>query len=283
MNRAQIGAALRALRKTSGKEAKAVARSAVMSQSKLSKIENGRLTPSPQDVDRILGAIGVSDEVRSEYIEASREAATEAVAWRLLKRTGLHKAQQVTRALETQMSMMRLFQPSLVPGLLQTPEYIRAILARHGLSEDSFRKTVAGRLERQEVLYDTSKELRFVITEPVLRWCIVPPPMMAAQMDRIISVSRLTHVDIRVVPLGVRQSDVPGHSFVIRDDRMVAVETIHAQVTVTDPQDVEIYVRKFEGFAKMAVSGAEMRGLLEGIRDDFLSEQESGARGAESR
>ncbi|MEU9803804.1 helix-turn-helix transcriptional regulator [Streptomyces sp. NPDC051000] len=275
MNKAQLGAALRALREASGKEAKAVARSALMSPSKLSKIENANLLPSATDVERILTAIGVSDAIKAEYTEAARAATTEATAWRLLKRAGIHKGQQAAKALEVQMAVMRLFQPALVPGLLQTPEYIRAILQRHDLSEDALTRTISGRLERQAVLFDSTKKLRFVITEPVLRWRIVPPPMMAAQLDRIVSMSRLAHVDIRVVPLSAPQTDIANHAFVVRDDRMVTVETVHAEIVVTDPRDVEIYVRKFEGFEKAAVSGDEMRSLVEGIRDGFLREQET--------
>ncbi len=276
MNRSQLGAALRALREASGREAKAVARSALMSPSKLSKIENARLSPSAADVERILTAIGVSDVIKSEYTEAARAAATEATAWRLLKRAGLHKGQQATKALESQMSVLKLFQPALVPGLLQTPEYIRAILQRHNLSEDSLSRTISGRIERQAVLYDSSKSLRFIITEPVLRWRIVPAQMMAAQLDRIVSISRLSHIDIRVVPLGVQQHDIANHSFVIRDDRMVTVETTHAELVVTDPRDVELYVQKFEGFEHAALSGDRMRSMTESIRDDFLREQETG-------
>ncbi|GGX25387.1 helix-turn-helix domain-containing protein [Streptomyces lomondensis] len=275
MNRAQLGAALRALRVTSGKEAKAVARSALMSPSKLSKIENGKLAASAADVERILTAIGVSDEVKAEYSEVARASATEATAWRLLKRIGVHKGQQAAKALEAQMSMLRLFQPALVPGLLQTPEYIRAVLQRHNLSADSLTRTISGRLERQAVLYDNTKSLRFIITEPVLRWRIVPSQMMAAQLDRILSISRLSHVDIRIVPLGIQQHDIANHAFVIRDDRMVTVETIHAEVVVTDPRDVGIYVDKFHGFERVALSGDDMRRLVEGIRDEFLREQET--------
>ncbi|TLQ45536.1 helix-turn-helix domain-containing protein [Streptomyces marianii] len=276
MNRAQLGAALRALRQASGKEAKAVARGALMSPSKLSKIENAKLAPSATDVERILIAIGVSPEIKAEYTEAARSAGTETTEWRLLKRVGVHKGQLEVKALEAQMSALRMFQPALVPGLLQTPEYIRAVLQRHDLSDDTVARTISGRLERQAILYDSSKSLRFVITEPVLRWRIVPPPMMAAQLDRIVSVSRLSHVDIRVVPLGIQQHDVANHSFAIRDNRMVTVETVHAEVLVTDPRDVDIYVKKFNGFARVALSGDDMRSLVEGIRDDFLREQETG-------
>ncbi|MFC9300575.1 helix-turn-helix domain-containing protein [Streptomyces albidoflavus] len=276
MNRAQIGAALRALRLASRKEAKAVARSALMSPSKLSKIENARLAPSATDVDRVLSAIGVSDEVKAEYTDAARAWATEAAAWRLLKRVGVHKGQQAAKALEAQMSTLQLFQPALVPGLLQTPEYIRAVLKRHDLSEDALARTISGRLERQAVLYDSAKSLQFIITEPVLRWRIVPPQMMAAQLDRITSLSRLPHVDIRVVPLAIQQQDIANHAFVIRDGRMVTIETVHAEVVVTDPRDVDLYVEKFNGFASVALSNEKLHIFLEGIRDDFLRERETG-------
>lgn len=252
-----------------------MARSALMSPSKLSKIENGRLAPSATDAERILAAIGVSDEVKAEYAEAALASATEATAWRLLKRVGVHKGQQAARALEAQMSVLRLFQPALVPGLLQTPEYMRAVLQRHSLTDDALTRTVTGRLERQAVLYDTAKSLRFVITEPVLRWRIVRPQMMAAQLDRIASISRLSHVDIRIAPLGVRQHDIANHAFVIRDDRMVTVETVHAEVVVTDPRDVSLYVDKFEGFERASLAGDDMRDLIEGIRNEFLREQET--------
>ncbi|MFF3533324.1 DUF5753 domain-containing protein [Streptomyces sp. NPDC002466] len=253
-----------------------MARSALMSPSKLSKIENAKLAPSATDVERILTAIGVSDKIKAEYAEVARASAAETTAWRLLKRIGVHKGQQDAKALEAQMSMLRLFQPALVPGLLQTPEYIRAVLQRHDLSEDTLSRTINGRLERQAVLHDTTKSLRFIITEPVLRWRIVRPQMMVAQLDRIVSVSRLSHVDIRVVPLRVQQNDIANHAFVIRDDRMATVETVHAEVMVTDPQDVALYVDKFEEFERVALTGNEAREFVEEIRNEFLREQETG-------
>ncbi|MFF8310183.1 helix-turn-helix domain-containing protein [Streptomyces lydicus] len=276
VNRGELGVALRALRQVSGKEAKAIARNAVMSASKLSKIETAKVAPSVTDVERILTAIGVSDEVKAEYLEAARAAATETTAWRLIRRLGVHKAQQQTRALEAQMTLLRLFQPALIPGLLQTPEYIRAILSRHNLGEDVLTQTISARIERQQALYDSTKELHFVITEPVLRWRIVSAAKMAEQLDRLVSLSRLPNIDIRIVPLSARQQDIANHAFVIRDDRTVSVETVHAEVVVTDPRDVALYVHKFEGFASMALSGDAMRATLEGIRDELLREQEIG-------
>ncbi|MFE7506431.1 helix-turn-helix domain-containing protein [Promicromonospora sp. NPDC057488] len=277
VNRSELGAALRALRQASGTEAKFVARSSVMSASKLSKIETGKLSPSADDVDRILSSIGVSDAVKAEYMEAARAVATEATAWRLIQRAGLHKAQKQLQAVEADMDLLRVFQPALVPGLLQTPEYMRAILSRHDdLTEETVRRTMSARLERQEVLYDEDKTLRFVITEPVLRWLIVPTPVMAGQLDRLISLTRLPNIDLRVVPLTGAQRDIPNHAFVVRDDRSVSVETVHAKVVVTDPRDVALYVAKFDGFAEHALYGEALKPFLEGIRDDLVRQRESG-------
>ncbi|MEU6956232.1 helix-turn-helix transcriptional regulator [Streptomyces sp. NPDC045714] len=275
MNRTELGAALRALRQASGKEAKAVARSAVMSTAKLSKIENGRVAPATADVERILTALEVSPEIKAEYLAVARAQATEATAWRLFRRMGYSKKQEQIRALESSMTLLRLFQPSLVPGLLQTPEYIRAVLEPKGLTDEQLSRTVAARIERQRVLYDTGKTLHFVLTEPVLRWRLLPAAMMAGQLDRVVSVSRLPNVDVRVVPLDAPQRDVPGHSFVIRDDRVVTVETTHAEMMVTDPRDVSLYVEKFDRFTSVSLAGDAMRELVEGVRDTFLRERET--------
>ena len=246
-----------------------------MSTSKLSKIELGHAAPSVTDVERILTAIGVSDAVKAEYMAAARAEATEATAWRLYRRLGFHKKQQEIKALDATMTLLRLFQPSLVPGLLQTPEYIRAILTRHDLGEEVLQRTINGRLERQGILYDPTKQLQFIITESVLKWRIVSASMMAGQLDRIISLSRLPNIDIRVVALASPQRDVPGHSFVIRDNRIVTVETVHAELAVTDPRDVALYVKKFEGFASFARSGDSMRSLVTALRDEYLRERET--------
>ncbi|MEW2274785.1 helix-turn-helix domain-containing protein [Streptomyces griseofuscus] len=276
MNKAELGSALRALRQASGWEAKTVARRAAMSGSKLSKIENGSVMPSVVDVDQILTAIGVSEEIKAEYMSVARAAATEATAWRLYRRLGYHRKQQQIQAIESRTTLLRLFQPSLVPGLLQTPEYVQAVLGRKNLTADQLARAVGARLARQSILYKPGRQLRFIVTESVLRWRIVPPLVLAGQLDKLISVSRIPGVDFRVLPLSVRQTDFPSHSFSIKDDRMVTVETVHAELAVTDPRDVALYIEKFEGFAAAAVSGDAMRSMVEEIRDQFLREQEIG-------
>ncbi|MEW2618659.1 helix-turn-helix transcriptional regulator [Streptomyces sp. NPDC048106] len=275
MNKSELGSALRALRQASGREAKAVARSAAMSSSKLSKIENGSVMPSVVDVEQLLTALGVSEDVKTEYMSVARAVATEATAWRLYRRLGYHRKQQQIQAIESRTNLLRLFQPSLVPGLLQTPEYVQAVLGRKHLTEDQLTRAVGARLARQRILYEPGRRLRFIVTEPVLRWRIVPPLVMAGQLDKLISVSRIPGIDLMIVPLSVRQTEFPGHSFSIKDDRMVTVETVHAELSVTDPRDVALYIEKFDSFAEVAISGDSMRAMVAGIRDGFLTEQET--------
>lgn len=275
MKSTDIGKALRKLREASGKQAKTVARSAVMSPSKISKIENGALAPSVIDVERILTALEVRGEAKARLMEVARQAATEATAWRIYRRSGLHKHQEEIRAIEASTSLLRVFQPSCIPGLLQTPEYVRGIFKDYGLTSDAMEKMVGARLVRHEVLYDTDHRFHFLITEAVLRWKLVEPLKMAGQIDRIIAVSRLPNVTIGVVPLSARQPGLPTSAFVLFDTRLVTIEIPHAEITTTEPPDIDLYVSKFQKFEAVAVAGDDMRALAADIRDEFLRERET--------
>ncbi|MBO1413904.1 helix-turn-helix transcriptional regulator [Streptomyces sp. FH025] len=271
-----LGKALRALRIASDKTAETIARRASMSPAKLSKIENAKTLPSVQDVDLILTALGISGEAKAEFLEAARSAATEEMAWRELRRMGHWKHQQAIKAIESQTTVLRLFQGQLVPGLLQSAEYVAAVFALDAeLSKESKAKTIAARLERQTVLYDRHREFHFIICEHVLRWRVCPPSVMATQLDRIVSLSRLPNVTIGVLPLSRRMPEFPMTCFSMYDDRLVIVETFHSEITTRDPRDVDLYLSTFSGFDAVALHGDDMRAMVEGIRDEFFREQES--------
>ncbi|WP_245984494.1 helix-turn-helix domain-containing protein [Streptomyces tateyamensis] len=273
--KSDIGSTLRELRQASGKEAKVVARSAAMSQSKLSRIETGKLAPTALDVDRILTALGVSAEIRAKLTDLARREATEATAWRLYRRSGLHHHQDAIRSMEHDTRLQRVFQISCVPGLCQTPEYIRGLLRQRELTEEAISRMVSARARRQEVLYDTEKSFRYLITESVLRWRLLPPLAMAVQLDRLITLSRLPNVRVGILPLAADMTEAPTSSFVVYDSRMVIVEIPHAEITTSEPRDVELYLEKFQRFEELAVSGSAMRELAADIRDSFLRGREN--------
>ncbi|MGV9265486.1 helix-turn-helix domain-containing protein [Kitasatospora sp. NPDC003701] len=276
MNSTDLGKALRQLRQAGGREAKAVARSAAMSPSKLSKIENGHLAPSIMDVERILAAMNVPEDVKAQLTEAARAVATEATAWRIYRRTGLHKHQEDIRAIEAQTRCLRVFQASCIPGLLQSAEYVRAVQQNSELSDEALEKMIGARLRRQEALYDQQHSFHFLITESALRWELVRPTMMAAQLDKLATMSRMPNITIGVVPQSAPKTEIPTCSFVMFDKRLVIVEIPHAEISTSEPRDVEQYVKKFTEFERLAVTGDGMRHMIEGIRDDFLRQQETG-------
>ncbi|MEV7994402.1 helix-turn-helix transcriptional regulator [Streptomyces sp. NPDC086077] len=266
---------MRALREASALTGDSVARRASMSAGKLSKIENGRTLPTVQDVDLILSALGVSEAVKEQFLATARAEVTEATAWRLLRRMGPWKPQNTIKAIEAKTAALRLFQGQLIPGLLQTPEYATAVFSLPpALPDETRARTVAARLERQATLYEDGRSFRFVICEHVLRWLICEPAVMAVQLDRLVSLSRLPNVAIGVVPLTGRMPDFPMTCFSIHDDRLVIVETFHSEITTRDPRDIQTYVDTFERFADVALYGDDMRTLVEGIRDGFLPQQE---------
>ncbi|GGZ26270.1 transcriptional regulator [Streptomyces inusitatus] len=275
MNGTDLGRALRELRVASGRQAKVVARSAAMSPSKLSKIENGALAPSVLDVERVLTALEIPKEVKEQLAEAARQVATEATAWRIYRRTGLHKHQEEIHAIEAQTTLLRVFQPSCIPGLLQTPEYVRGVQKGSELTDDALEKMIGARLRRQEVLYDRSRAFEFLITESVIRWKLLPAPMMAAQLDKLIAMSRMPNIRIGIVPLSAAMPGLPTSSFVLFDGRLVIVEIPHAEITTSEMRDIELYVDKFQMFDRVALSGEGARDLVAGVRDDFLREQET--------
>ncbi|MFE4781609.1 helix-turn-helix domain-containing protein [Streptomyces sp. NPDC056716] len=270
-----IGTALRALRHASGRTGDVVARRASMSAGKLSKIENGKVLPTVQDVDLILTALGVSDDAKEQFLTAARAAATEETAWRVLRRMGPWKHQRTIRAIEAGTQKLRLFQGQLIPGLLQTPEYASAVFSLPpALPEETHTKTVAARLERQAVLHTPGRSFHFLICEHVLRWQIGEPVIMALQLDRLLSLSRLANIRLGIVPQAGKKPDFPMTCFSLHDDRLVIVETFHSEVTTRDPRDVQLYADTFERFAVISVYGDEMRDLVEHIRDGFLPQQE---------
>jgi transcriptional regulator with XRE-family HTH domain len=163
----ELASLLRDLRKRAGLSGDRLAARCSMSQSKVSRIENGRTRPSLVEVEQILRALDAPPELVAEVSALARMANTEWRNVRELRRKGLGTRQAELKSLEASSTQMRYFLLSMVTGLLATPEYVRASLA-HSTADTS--KAVAGKLGRQAVLYDASKRFTFVPTEQAVRW-----------------------------------------------------------------------------------------------------------------
>lgn len=232
-----------------------------MSQSKVSRIESGRTRPSLVDVEQILRALEAPPELVAEVSALARLANTEWRNLRELRRKGLGTRQTELKALESSSTHMRYFLLSMITGLLATPEYVRASLA-HSPADTS--KAVAGKLERQAVLYDTSKRFAFILTEQAVRWPVISPLALAEQMDRLSSLSYLPNVHIGVIPTGAATPRTPLNTFTIYDTSLVTIETSAGSLVLRDGRDIQGYVKEFAGYEECALFGEDLRARLAG-------------------
>src|SRR5207248_742443 len=105
--------------------------------------------------------------------------------------------------LESEASSLRAYQALLIPGLLQTGDYIRAVIqaARPDAEEPEVEKRVAARLARQSLLVDSDPPLYWaIIDEAVISRPVGGPAVMRAQLERLIEVAHYPQVTIQVMP-----------------------------------------------------------------------------------
>ncbi|MFJ5862930.1 helix-turn-helix domain-containing protein [Streptomyces parvus] len=255
----ELAAMLRNLRKQAGLSGDRLAARCNMSQSKVSRIENGKVRPSLVDIERILRALDAPPALVAEVSVLARIAATEWQDARSMRRKGLDKKQLELAGLEAASTDFRFFLLSMLTALLSTPEYIRASLAHipggHG-------NTVAKKLERQEVLYDRRKRFTFLVTEQAARSPFVSADAMAVQLDRLASLSRLPHVRLGVLPMGTRLPGCPLNTFTVYDEALATVETTTGVMVFRDPRDVRMYLDEFAGYEDCALFGEEAQDRL---------------------
>ncbi|GLU45887.1 helix-turn-helix domain-containing protein [Nocardiopsis ansamitocini] len=258
-SRSDLAAALKEERNRAGWTQVRLAKRCNMSQTKVSNIESGKLTPAIVDVELILESLGANGPLATEILSLARSANTEWQDHWTSRRRGLDKKQNELARLEARTKEFRFFLLSMVTGLLATPDYVRASIA--DVSGDQ-QKTIAKKLERQSILLDTEKSFTFILTEQAARWPILPPLAMAMQLDRLTSVSRLPNVQLGVLPLIGHIPERPLNTFTVYDRRLATVETGTGALTLRDHRDVNAYRDDFDRYEKYTVWGENCRGLL---------------------
>ncbi|OZM82629.1 helix-turn-helix transcriptional regulator [Pseudonocardia sp. MH-G8] len=262
--RSQLAKELLRLRDLAGMSGRDMARRTGVSQPTMSRIDRGLALPSMHVVRTWLDACNTDSDTR-ERVEALAEAAHgETRPWRTLFGELTHLQAQA-RERDAAAAVIRNFQPTVLPGLLQTAAYARAVLEL-GRSKDVAAALVA-RLERQQVLHEPGRRFEFVLAEHVLRWSPAPGAL-AGQLDRLQSLATASAVEIAILPDTVSAGAVPWHNFVIRDaadggTTTVSTELIHgAQDDIAEPGVVEVYVTLWERLWNAAAHGDEALELI---------------------
>lgn len=267
----QLGRRLRALRVGAGLAGKELAAALGWPASKVSRIELARQNASPADIDAWLTVTGGSDAERTGLLGLLDQAREDQNTFRQRTRRGQAPVQAGYNALVQGCTHFREFHTAVVPGMLQTPDYARAVLAAATKFNPvpDIDKAVQVRVARQKYLY-SRRQFEFVITESVLRWGIAPPDVMRGQLDRLHSAIGLPNVRLGILPFGVALDFVPLHMFEMFDD-LVCVETIsreHRHVGA----EAQTYIEAFETAQAVALTGSDARALLLSTADDLADD-----------
>lgn len=231
--------------------------------SKVSKIEYGKQTPTEGDI-RTWCQLTVADGQAPDLIATVRDIEIMYVEWRRKLRTGTKRRQEASITIEADTKLFRWFEPTLIPGIFHISEYAAAVMMQvidFFEIPDDLDAGVSARMERQQILYRGDHQIHVIISEQALKTEVGGPEIMIGQLDRLLAVSSLPRVRLGIVPERAPYR-VPSSQFIMFDDRMVHVEAISAELTITKPREIALYAKAFQGLTALAVHGRDARALI---------------------
>jgi transcriptional regulator with XRE-family HTH domain len=272
--RRALAAALRSLREAARLDQRELARRAGWTQPKVSRLENGRTSPTSDDLAAWVQAVGAGAGALAELSALAEQAAIEATGWKMLHRHGYGRNQQAVEELERESKLVTNFEPSIVPGLLQTAEYARrAILTWDPkIGVDDVADYVSGRLQRQQALYDPSQSWEFIVTEGALRWQPGPPEVLRAQLGHLRSMATLGNVKLGIIPFAGEAPAGFMHGFVVfeRDeDTIITVETFTDRLRVEAPSRIDSYLEVLQRLRAGALWGDDAIAFLDTMVTEY--------------
>ncbi|WKK20978.1 helix-turn-helix transcriptional regulator [Streptomyces olivoreticuli] len=262
--REALASRLRELRLDAGLHGRDVAALAGWHPSKASRIENAKTAPSDDDLRAWARACGVEDQA-ADLIAANRSAESAYIQWRRLQRTGLRRLQESYVPLYERTRHFRVYASRVVPGVLQTEDYARALLS--GIAcfrrvPDDSAEAASARVARSHVIREGGHSFALLMEEDVLHYRYGDAEAMSAQLGYLLAVMPLPSLSLGIIPRSVPRSMWGQETFTMFDDQRVHVELLTAKVTVTQPSEVATYARAFAELSKMAVYGAQARALI---------------------
>ncbi|GAA2020748.1 helix-turn-helix transcriptional regulator [Catenulispora yoronensis] len=266
-----LGQRLRTIRQEARITARALAEQAGWHETKCSHLQSGLRSPTEEDIrtwTRICGA----DNQAEDLIATARNIEGMYVEWRRLQSAGLTRLQHRRVPLYEQTRAFKIYCSNFMPGFLQDPNYITALFMLftqfHG-SVNDVESAVAARVERSKILRHGDHTFAILVEESVLRYRIGGSETLLLQLTHLLRTMTLPSVVLGVIPETADRTMWPVESFTMFDDRTVSVELLGAQVTVTAPSDVDIYVRAFTTLSEMAVYDKPARSLITAAIDSL--------------
>ena len=271
MRRRRLGADLRQLREQNSLRLEEVADHLGVAPSTLSRIETGKAPTRTSYLAFMLDLYGVADPARRRLLmDLAREGQRK--GWWMAYDDVLLPGMGTYLGLEAEASALLTFQEQVVPGLVRTTDYARALIAarRPDLAADQVERLVAVQMRRQDVLRGAEPiQLRLILDEAVLLRSVGSPGVMRDQLTRLIDAGRLPTVDIQVVRLAGAPRRVLAPSFGILsfaepgDGDVACSEGLRGQMHLEQrPAEVQAVRATFDALGWSALSSRESAELI---------------------
>lgn len=264
-----LGAELRRLRNQSGMSVRDFGKHVGLPYVRISRAETGRKPPTAEDVATILGALGVAGSERERLLDMARAALDP--TW---VAPGVDKQLQALIDFEADATTITDVAPLLVPGLLQTENYARAIMSDGVMTAGEIQAAVTTRLGRQNILL-REKPIQFValIGAPVLRHPFGGREVMAEQLRHIAKQAELPNVTVQAIPVSETWEPSLAGPFVLYEfplaEPVVHVEHYRSSMFLPDKKDVEDMRKAADTIRERAMSPEETSGLITNVIDEM--------------
>lgn len=261
--RRALGERLRELRRDAGLSGVSLATAAGWQGSKVSKIEHGRQTPTEADIHEWCRWCR-ADYAVPDLIATLRNLTAAYMEWRRVVVSGHAHRQRQAITLESGTRSIRGYHPRVIPGLAQTRDYATAIFLRTAefyRAPDDVETAVDTRMQRQDVLHRGDHRIHYLIEEQALYTTIGGDSVMADQLRHLLTAMRLPRLAVAIIPR-TAEYRAPATNFVIHDRKVVLVETVAAELTITRPSEIGLYEKSFALLAEQAVHGDAARELI---------------------
>ncbi|GAA1093373.1 helix-turn-helix transcriptional regulator [Nocardiopsis exhalans] len=272
----RLMAELTRLRDSSGLSRAQVAERIGITDSTLWRYETGMTRPKPGDVAILLDVYGVHGAEREELIEMAKHARKR--GWWHRHRQALKPGFDSYIGLEAAASVVRTFQTSVVPGILQTEAYARAVIEQTAISSapDMVDEKVLVRMSRQELITreDAPLQVVAILDEAVLRRQVGGPETMHEQLQRLIALAQHPNVTIRVVPFAHgAHPGLDGQFNLLEfpeqaDPDLVYLEQAGSGLVPEDPEEVRRYTLMFGSLLGRALKANESLSFMRGLLSD---------------
>ncbi|OLZ64735.1 transcriptional regulator [Streptomyces sp. IMTB 2501] len=268
-----LGSQLRRLREARGITREAAGYSIRASESKISRMELGRVSFKTRDVEDLLTLYGITDEMeRESLLSLAREA--NVAGWWHSYTDVLPSWFPTYVGLEGAASLIRVYEVQFVHGLLQTEEYARAVVRRGmtGASQADVERRVALRLERQKHLFaNSAPEFHFVLDEAALRRPYGDREVMRGQLQHLIDVSQRPNVRLQIMPFGFGGHSGESGAFTVLSfpdadlSDVVYLEQLTSALYLDKREDVAQYEQALKELQQDSPGPDESRDLLRGL------------------